>query len=62
MRNVFIYFVNIFSKYAQFTIVSYNRIPKAELVKLLVITIVHFTPGTESSIPFDGQTLQLVCM
>jgi len=35
MRNAFVYFVSFFSKHAQFTIVSYNTIPKAELVRPL---------------------------
>jgi len=61
MRNAFVYFVSIFCKHAQYTMVSYNTIPKAELVPLSGFTLGHFTPGTESPIHFDGQTKELVC-
>jgi len=37
MRNAFVYLVSIFSKHAQLTMVSYDRILKAELVKRSVI-------------------------
>jgi len=61
MRNAFVYFVSFFSKHAQFTMVSYNTIPKAELATLSVITLGHFIRGTESPLCIDRQTKELVC-